>query len=113
MTTTPEDYRSELIANKAAERAIENFARLLGVSSDASINSFRENMSWATQQRGRSSEAEDNIRWVTEQRRRGTLMADTARKATIEKLMTGVSVIITAAASAALIVFLASKGIHV
>ena len=110
---TPEDYRSEQIANKAAERAIEQFARLLGVSNDSSLEAFRSNMSWASQQRGRSSEFEDNIRWVTEQRRRSGMMADTARKATIEKLITGAGVVLTAAASGALIVFLASKGVHV
>lgn len=108
----PEDYRIEQIANKAAERAVEQFARLLGVNNDLSINALRENMTWATQQRARSDEVNDNIRWVTEQRRRGTMMADTARKATIEKLMTGAGVVLTAAASGALIVFLASKGVH-
>ena len=103
----------EQIANKAAEKAVEQFARLLGVNNDMSMNALRENMSWATTQRARADEINDNIRWITEQRRRTGMMADTARKATIEKLMTGAGVLLTAAISGAVVAFLASKGVHV
>ena len=109
----PEDYRMEQIANKAAERAVERFAQLLGVNNDLSIDALRQNMSWATTQRARAEEINDNIRWITEQRRRSGMMADTARKATIEKLMTGIGVILTAMVSGAVVAFFASKGVHV
>ena len=112
VTISPDDYRMEQIANRAAEKAVERFAQLLGVSNDMSIDALRQNMSWATAQRARADEINDNIRWITEQRRQRGMMADTARKATIEKLMTGAGVVLTAMASGALIVFLAGKGIH-
>lgn len=93
--TSLEEFRLERMATRVAEKVLGGAFDALGLGDKASINEFRINNGW-----------------TSEQRRRGALLADAARKAMVERLVTWLGVLLTAGAVSAVVVYFGLKSTH-